>query len=62
MRSCLVPIVIGCASVEHIASPAPVIREALQLPELRIFDISFGPTFAAILMALLRGLEHAASD
>jgi AcrR family transcriptional regulator len=48
--------------VEHVASPAPVVREALQLPELRIFDISFGPTFAAILMALLRGLEHAASD
>jgi AcrR family transcriptional regulator len=46
--------------IEHVANPAPVVREALLLPELRIFDISFGPTFAATLMALLRGLEHAA--
>lgn len=42
--------------IEHISNPAPVVRQALEQPELRVFDIPFGPTFSAALTALLRGL------
>lgn len=44
--------------VEHIAQAAPIVRQVLREPGMQIFDISFGPTFAAALVALLRGLKH----
>lgn len=45
----------------HLADPAPVMREALQQPDLRLFEIQFAPEFYAALQALWYGLERAAS-
>lgn len=47
--------------VEHLARPAPVVREALRQPGMEVFDIAFEPTFAAALRALLRGTAHPAN-
>lgn len=41
----------------HLSDPAPVVREALQRPELRVFDLQFAPEFSSALQALLHGLE-----
>ncbi|HEV2654500.1 MAG TPA: TetR family transcriptional regulator [Ktedonobacteraceae bacterium] len=41
----------------HLSDPAPVVREALQRPELRVFDLQFAPEFSNALQALLCGLE-----
>ncbi len=41
----------------HLSDPAPVVREALQRPELRVFDLQFAPEFSSALYALLLGLE-----
>ena len=44
--------------IENLASPAPVVRAALRQPGMELFDIAFGPAFAAALVALLRGLAR----
>jgi len=41
----------------HLSDPSPVVREALQRPELRMFDLQFVPEFSNALQALLCGLE-----
>lgn len=41
----------------HLSDSAPVVREALQRPELRVFDLQFAPEFSSALQTLLRGLE-----
>ena len=41
----------------HLSDPAPVVREALQRPELRVFDLQFAPEFSNALQTLLLGLE-----
>ena len=45
----------------HLADPAPVMRKALQEPDLRLFEIQFAPEFYAALQALWYGLERTAS-
>ncbi|HNP74627.1 MAG TPA: hypothetical protein PKK15_26135, partial [Kouleothrix sp.] len=44
--------------IENLANPAPVVRAALRQPGMELFDIAFGPAFAAALVALLRGLAR----
>ena len=41
----------------HLSDAAPVVREALLRPELRMFDLQFAPEFSKALQALLLGLE-----
>jgi AcrR family transcriptional regulator len=41
----------------HLSDPAPVVREALQRAELRVFDLQFAPEFSKALQTLLLGLE-----
>jgi AcrR family transcriptional regulator len=43
--------------VEHLASPAPAVRQVIEQPGMAIFAIPFAPTFAAAVGALLRGYE-----
>ena len=42
----------------HLSDPAPIIRQALQHPELRLFEVHFAPEFSTALQALLYGLEQ----
>lgn len=45
--------------VQHLADPAPVVRQVLDnKPELAVFDVQFAPVFAAASAALLQGLSH----
>ena len=44
----------------HLSDPAPIIRQALQHPELRLFEVHFAPEFSTALQALLYGLERIA--
>ncbi len=44
----------------HLADPSAVIREVLQEPDFRLFEVSFAPEFSQALAALLYGLEHMA--
>lgn len=44
----------------HLSNPAPIIRQALQHPELRLFEVHFAPEFSTALQALLYGLERTA--
>lgn len=48
--------------VWHLSDPAPIVREALARPELRVFDISFAPTFRQTLEALWYGAERTMND
>jgi AcrR family transcriptional regulator len=50
-------LVIGLWSLSN---PSTVIREALQEPALRLFEVSFATEFSQALSALLYGLEHLA--
>lgn len=50
-------LVIGLWSL---ADPAPIIREALQQPDLQVFEIRFASEFSQALQALLYGLERGA--
>lgn len=44
--------------VQHLAEPAPVVRQALAEPGLEIFKVDFKREFLAILTALLVGMEQ----
>jgi AcrR family transcriptional regulator len=44
----------------HLSDPSAVIRELLQEPDLRLFEIAFAPEFSQALSALLYGLEQRA--
>ena len=50
-------LVIGLWSLSN---PSTVIREALQEPALRLFEVSFATEFTQTLAALLHGLEYMA--
>jgi AcrR family transcriptional regulator len=43
--------------VEHIANPAPIVRQVLREPDMQAFAIPFGPMFFEAALALLRGRE-----
>jgi AcrR family transcriptional regulator len=43
--------------VQHLADPAPVVRQVLQAPELSVFKVDFVQSFSEALNTLLRGLE-----
>ncbi len=44
----------------HLSDPAPIVQQALQKPELRMFELHFAPEFSTALQALLYGLERTA--
>jgi AcrR family transcriptional regulator len=44
----------------HLADPAPVVKAALERPELRPLAVKFAPEFSAALQALWYGLERGA--
>ena len=46
----------------HLSDPSAVIREALQEPDLRLFEVSFATEFSQALSALLYGVEHLAKE
>lgn len=45
----------------HLADAAPVARQAIQRPELRHFEVHFGPELTTSLRALLYGLAYQAN-
>ena len=45
----------------HLSDPAPIVQQALQKPELRMFEVRFAPEFSTALQALLYGLERTAT-
>lgn len=47
--------------LQHLAAPAPVVRQALVFPELQGFRVDFDAQFRILLTALLYGLQHQAS-
>ncbi|HEU0000173.1 MAG TPA: TetR family transcriptional regulator [Ktedonobacteraceae bacterium] len=52
-------LVIGLWSL---ADPAPIIREVLQQPDLRMFEVRFAPEFSQALQALLYGLQLSSKE
>ncbi len=44
----------------HLSDPAPVVKQALQQPELHMFEIHFTTEFSTALRALFYGLERTA--
>ncbi len=49
--------------VQHLADPAPVVRQLLaDKPELAVFDVQFASAFAAAFTALLRGWYFKSSE
>jgi AcrR family transcriptional regulator len=47
--------------LQHLADPAPIVRDVLREHDLQIFNIDFGNEFARTIRALLYGLQHESS-
>ncbi|WP_126552902.1 TetR/AcrR family transcriptional regulator [Dictyobacter kobayashii] len=44
----------------HLADPAPIVQQALQQPDLRLFEVRFAAELSTAMRALLYGLEKVA--
>jgi hypothetical protein len=48
--------------LQHLADPAPLVRNVLREPDMQLFTLDFAAEFSEMLGALLRGLASAALD
>ena len=44
--------------LQHVADPAPVVRQVLAATDMTIFEVDFAPAFARVLRELIYGFEH----
>jgi AcrR family transcriptional regulator len=44
--------------LQHVADPAPVVRQVLAAADMAIFEVDFAPAFARVLRELIYGFEH----